>query len=445
VRPITLPPGQVASPALLRAGRCLIDLAAPRHEVREAVAALGPDDLRYHGGDQNYMNLLAIFGREKPQEHIKRLAEECARQKLWRSWLVKNAIYQCAHGEPSMFDGGPRLDGWDEDVLREAQAKRRGFLVYIAHFGAFRVVACDLLQRGFPVSLPLDHDSTNNAKVQFAKCGLRVAGSTIDMSTAGPLRRGRTLTVIDVERDHAAPLKLVAALRRGEAVVVHADGNSGFAGKASTANRRRVHFFGHELRVKGGVSTFAALADVPVLAAVPVWSDDYARMTERATLRVTAEVDQPDQPSIEQRFFSLLERAAAGHAEQWEGVCQFHRWRIWPDSQRATARPSGTVREMIAERLRGGTAFQLDSGRAACLPTADGMCVVDVRHLQALYFSTKTWDLLRTCLRSTQDRPAPGAAYPLHSDEALDALSFLYAIDVLQEVDGPLRIQHERR
>ena len=425
-----------------RVARYLGELTGEPAEVHAAISRLRREGLVPFGYQPCHLGLASLFGEAWPAGRVRRAAEQCARNRLWRGWQ-HNMRYHAANlrrigvagpgggsidggssdggsagggssDVGSVDGGGPVLAGWEAAPLAELRAGGRGVLVCGFHFGSYRFVPTDLCHLGLPVTFAVDTRTVE---------GNRRGGSEV------PGFAGLRVARID---DPAGLVAVVRGLRGGGAAYLNVDGNRGWGAGQGGQSHCAVRFLGLELKVMTGAARLAAANGAAIL---PVAALPDGPAPGRVACGAPILPPAPGEDAGEhvrrtmQALYDFFAAHVAADPAEWQDVRFLHRWRDTPRTPSTDAPDPAAVER----RLAAGAAFRLDGRRCVRLDGEGGAALVDARSLRAFPVPAA----LAGLLAALEGRRGAGAASlaALSADEreaALDLLARLLAHGLLR-------------
>ena len=236
------------------------------------------------------------------------------RDQAWRDDVAKRAFEHLGRETLAML----RLSKLEhEDIIAQTdyvdlhdsvslfEAKGKGAVVVVGHFGNWEIGAATMATRGFPLDV-------------IAK---RQANPYFDRYLIAARRR---LGVHVIERSKA-PKEGLRSLRKGRAVVFGADQNAGKTGVF-------VPFFGHLASTHRGAALMAIRTGAPMVMAFPLRQPDGTYLIKGELLEANPENIHEDIETAMQiltaRFTARLEAAIREHPDQY--LWHHRRWKTRP-------------------------------------------------------------------------------------------------------------------
>jgi hypothetical protein len=319
-----------------------------------------------------YMNLLSLFGRERPLADIQEAATAASalREATIDGFASRlhalNADFssqRATSGQRPERMPVPFMRGWDDAPIEAIATAHGGLLIALFHYGEHRHVFSDLASLGVPYVAPV-------AKQAYFDC--------CEMLGQGPDAFRHAMSLIEVE-DPRVGRKLFSGLRQGRVGLIYVDGNMGPDGHRVEEGAVRIDFLGKRIRVKAGIARLAIGLGLPVLPLFamrdegattvhfgdPILPPDRKRVGEDA-------FGEPALTSIMQTLYTGLARHVHQAPQHWEFAFCFHRWldeceatapAVADDATLAPAQALRFDRQRITEFLRDGEVFWIHVGR----------------------------------------------------------------------------------
>jgi hypothetical protein len=246
-----------------------------------------------------------------------------------------------------------RLDGWDDNLLRNVSRNGRRLLLCTFRYGLYGFLPLEIAARGIEVVCPLAELEYRGTMEVLSALKDRVA----TQEAPGPVAHISGLKLVPVAAPSAIT-DLAKALRRGGVGLIFADGNNGIDGPWGNEGRVDVKFFGSPASVKTGIAKLASLFRCPILPVFPELRDGY-----HGVLRFREPVMPPEPgrtrqeefvPDCMARLYGMLEEEVRRSPAQWEGVSAVHRWR------RSQALPPSAPPEAVEVVLQQGGCLRIN-------------------------------------------------------------------------------------
>jgi hypothetical protein len=314
--------------------------------LREAAESLTIEQLRPHGYDYCFLNLLTIFGSRYSAERLSTIAVRCLRNYLFsgeefHSYCLAARGKRPWNGEMQALNAAIHLTDRAKMVLSDLLAN--GSVIACGyHWGAFRFIPLGLSSLGFPVNSILSTTVSDKYSSYSSFNGVEMA----EARARGVSEAFYGVKVIDTNRQPEL-LNCVRSLKRTPGLLfVPVDGM--FTPRLGH-HSVEISVAGYPLQVKSNPATLAARLQVPLVAV-------FATRENPDSIAIdVADVIEPDPEktfaqAAMQRLYASLENRIRQHAEQWEGARTFHHLRTVPGSKlRATpsAEDLSTVRAGI--------------------------------------------------------------------------------------------------
>jgi hypothetical protein len=342
-----------------------------------------------------YLNLFALLRQQATATRIQELAVQLTKSSVWSVAAAERYVSRYPQNRLRLC-----LSGWQQESIHSLLTLGKGLIVCSFRFGMYSLVPVDVAAMGFPVSIPLAEVSQRATK---ALQGLRDrvnARTWLDGEEQRKLLNIASIKLLDVEAKHTS-IALVKALRKGQVVVIYADGNNGADGPWGEEARIPVKFFGSSVFVKAGVARLAWSLGTPVLPVVSLRTGPDAGVLRPADPIIPPE--SGDHASKEefletsmQHLYKILESYAREYPEQWEGVSALHRWRNHtsdvPSSTSASAQQN--VLE-VASALRDGRRLRINEpGGITTFPGEEGVWI-DTETMKCFRLPSWAQDLFR--------------------------------------------------
>lgn len=265
----------------------------------------------YYG---NLINLSLVF---RPRYGYWRLRWVALR--AVSTYLRNTALYNA----PKAWGG---FDVYNPEALDRALALGKGVVVAGQHLGPQRYSFVELGARGVPSIAAMTRGFVDEAQAWVQ----RVNDDLVTGSQVEAINRVATLAV----EEPTCALKMMRALRRGEAVIFDLDGNIGVGGEEKTLEGTLVlPFLGREIHVRRGVAFLGYRSGAPILPVIVLWGRGgrpeihYAEplvATEGETLAAFSERALTE-------LYRLLEGVLQERPDQWEMWPHFFKWLTPPE------------------------------------------------------------------------------------------------------------------
>ena len=347
-------------------------------------------ELKQHGYDYCYVNLLSIFGDKLPLERIRMLAAECTRMRLrqgsefytFLSNLPALIDLHSEHDDAGLETIPVSLHGWDLELLRSVLGRGKGLILCSHHFGLYRYIFVELALLGFKMWSFIDKASYEQSIAAITAVNhslkersTRVAGAAEDF----PMN----LLCVD---DPSFARKTAKALRRGEIVLVFIDGNTGWDGPWGNKSKTVIDFLNFPIAVKNGVARLAATFDAPLLSILtPRSSNNSGQVVFGEPVIPSTSLSRDTRDDFVHDAMQLLyDHVAAAileSPEQWESSRAFHRWRV-PSPPEPDSNSLEAEQREVTRLLGLGATFSIDQKRFAHLESQDGGVWIDVKRLK---------------------------------------------------------------
>jgi hypothetical protein len=351
-------------------------------------------ELKQHGYDYCYLNLLSIFGDKLPLERIRMLAAECTRMRLrqgsefytFLSNLPALIELQSENGEAGSETIPVSLYGWNFELLRSVLGKGKGLILCSHHFGLYRNIIVEMALLGFKIWSFIDKASYDQTIAGFMAVNRSLNGRTGSTRVEGAVAETDLPINLLCVDDPSFARKVARALRRGEIVLVFIDGNTGWDGPWGNKSKTVIDFLGFPIAVKNGAARLAATLDAPLLSILtPRTSDNSGQVVLGEPLippsRLTGAAREDFVHEAMQSLYGHLAKAILERPEQWESSRSFHRWRVPSPAEPDSNSLEAEQREVT--RLLGiGATFSIDEKRFAHLESQDGGVWIDVKRLK---------------------------------------------------------------
>ncbi len=282
----------------------------------------------------NYINLSLVFRRTRSDWEIRGLALRAV-----LTYLRNSALYNL----PKIWNG---FELHNSEALDATLARGKGVVVACQHLGPQRYGFIEIALRGCKVHAAMTE--------QFIDRGQRWFDQVVEDLEHGPqVEAIDRITLLPVEHRTCA-LKMVRALRRGEAVMFDVDGNIGVGGEGRTLEETMtLPFLGRKIHVRSGVAYLSYRTGAPIVPLIPLWGTegqpelhfyDPIIPEENETLEEFAE------QSLRQ-LYGLLEQKLLERPEQWEMWPYFFKW-LSPPEKLEQAEDLEDQTESLVARLR---------------------------------------------------------------------------------------------
>ena len=364
-------------------------------------------ELKQHGYDYCYLNLLSIFGDRLPLERIKALAAECTRMRLSQG----SDFYSFLSNLPALIERLPEhnsgietlpvaLHGWDLEFLHSILGRGRGLILCSHHFGLYRHIFVEMALLGFKMWSFIDKASYDQSidAITAVNRGLGGRAGSVACVEDTPVEKDFLMNLLCVDDPNFAR-KVAKALRRGEIVLVFIDGNTGWDGPWGNKSKTVIDFLNFPIAVKNGVARLSATLNAPLLSILtPRRTDNSGPVVfgepiiPPARLRRAAREDFVHEAM--QSLYDHLGEAILESPEQWESSRSFHRWRV-PSPPDPNSNSLEEEQREVARLLGLGATFNLDEKRFAHLESQDGCVWIDVKKLKIYKHGERVENILQ--------------------------------------------------
>ncbi len=333
--------------------------------LRAAAESLSAGQLRPHGYDYCYLNLLTIFRDSCSPAQLSSIAIACLRNYLY-SGEEFHAYCLAARGKRP-WNAEMRALDTATDFTPGARSTLNGLLakgsiiVCGFHWGAYRFIPVGLGALGFPVASILN----TAASVKYASYSSFNGAEIAEARARGVSEAFYRARVIDTRR-RLKLLDCIRSAKRAPACLFFPV--DGMFTDAPTQRDVEISFAGYPLRVKANPASLAASLIAPL---VVVFAS--RESPTKITLDVADVIEPGSGPAFvqaaTQRMYAPLEERIKGWSEQWEGARTFHHLRKVSPVPRVAPSPEdlATVRAGI-ERDQ----LSLQESRVACMQLPDG-------------------------------------------------------------------------
>jgi hypothetical protein len=333
--------------------------------LRAAAESLSAGQLRPHGYDYCYLNLLTIFRDRYSPRQLSSIAVCCLRNYLFsgeefhayclaargrRPWnaemeALNTAIHLTAHARSTL-----------KDLLSEGSVIVCGF-----HWGAYRFIPVGLGALGFPVTSVL----TTAASDKYVSYSSFTGAEMTEARARGVSEAFYRAKVVDTHRRPELLSCIKSAKRAPGCLFFPVDGM--FAPGPSSRSVE-ISFAGYPLRVRANPASLAAGLQIPLVVVFASREDP-----GRITIDVADVIKPGSGPAFvreaTQRMYAPLEEHVKTWPEQWEGARTFHHLRkvapvprVAPSSEDLAAVRAGIEREQLS----------LKESRVVCMQMPDG-------------------------------------------------------------------------
>ncbi len=318
---------------------------------------------------------------QRPRSAIRRIARRSSQRLL---------IYDQLWSTPEAW---PRFSIEGREHLEAAVAGGRGVILAPAHFGPYRWLSIALLELGLHVTLLVDARNQTLVDSDVA-ARMKPIFPKLDWSVFETVNSADPLALVG----------LVKALRRGRAVVMFIDGNSGMNGRLDPRGALRLDLLGREILVRPGIAALSASADVPIL---PIYIEDAGE--RGAILRIEPPIARAPKEGRKiyraramTTLFSALERWILAAPERWEEWWLLSRWFATPPDSAAPSTPAGAEAIRLALPALVGSALEVGRPELWRLDESEGQArVVDVLRGDAFELDPATAGLFSAAERGT--------------------------------------------
>jgi Bacterial lipid A biosynthesis acyltransferase len=342
-----------------------------------------------------YLNLFSLLRKEMSHQRIREIAATVTKSAVWNRHAALKHYISCDRHRPDGF----YLDGWQRAIFRDLLSRGKGLIVSSYRFGLYSFLFLEIAKMGFRVVSPVLKSSIRAAEcaVGELRAGLDRADIRCSSRQGQLVQALLSVRLLPIE-DQGTLIELAKSLRKGEVVLVLADGNNGVDGPWSERARVSVKFFGSDAFVKAGVAKLSSLLGTPILPVVALKTGSQQGVVHLAEPILPAQFSTSSARenfvhASTQHFYVLLESYVRAHPEQWEGVSGLHRW--WRASRPSPTQPHSKDPDVlrICEALQAGKRFRINE--------TDG--IVPLPGNNAIWIDTRDM----TCFR------APGRAEDL--------------------------------
>jgi hypothetical protein len=387
--------------------------------LRKAADGLTVEQLRPHGYDYCYLNLLTVLGAGYSTPQLSSLAAECVRSYLY-SGEEFHAYCLAARGklpwdaEFQALNTGIGFAGHAKSILCELLAK--GSVIACGfHWGAFRFIPIGLSSLGYPVNSVLSAAVSD----RYASYSSFSAVELAEARARGVSEAFYGVKVIDSGRQQELFTCLKALKRTPGCLFVPVDG---MFTSGPSRHSVAVSFSGYPLQVKANAATLAAGMQAALVAI-------FAARDASGNITIDlADVIEPGRGSTfareaMQRIYTALEKRVMACPEQWEGARTFHHLRKAPAS---TARANPSAADLSAVRAEiERERLSLDESRIARMQMpGGGQAWVDCRTLRC-FGRTPEIQRLLTAIQRPGDLAALWEEYRKDEARGIALLQFL--------------------
>jgi lauroyl/myristoyl acyltransferase len=325
------------------------------------------------------------------------------------------------------------FDVFNAEALDRALAVGKGVVVAGQHLGPQRYSFFALCERGVPTIAAVTREFVDEAATWMERVRRDVGpGSQVDAVNR--------LTTLAVEEPTCA-LKMMRALRRGEAVMFDLDGNIGVGGEERTLEgTSRLRFLGRDVHVRQGVAYLGYRSGAPILPVI-VLRGRGGRPELHFSEPLVAAADEPLEAFGERALrtlYDLLERTVREHPEQWEMWPHFYKWLAPPAKLAGEAGAAPAVDRELAVlrrtlRERPETPLEVRSGDARVMRIRGRYLFVDLHNFRFFVVSPLIARLLHRLFRgSTLGRIVRDLGGGGAQETVLHELARLRALNLLQ-------------
>ena len=351
-----------------------------------------------------YLNLLSVFGEERPKEDVHSLTIKCIKTKLWNeceyyfhlSKLLERVKSSKSPEGAATDETLIRLKGWEPELIRALLKRGRGLVVCSFRFGAIRYIPIEIALLGFSILEAVNKPTHEVMQSAFDSLGPCSSGEAlVPTQELSPQSENiRFLKTVNAE-DARCTVELVNALKRGESIGLCIEGNTGSDGPWGDTSKSTINFLGHSISAKNGAARLAAALGAPILPVIALREGDGSGqllfsepIVPPAGLKRSG--NEEFVHATMQSLYTLLENYVRRYPEQWEGWSALHRWRVHEAEAAATNQAARYISpQEIAALLRDGRTFRVNQRRLAELPTKEGSMWVDLKTLKG--FQNPKW------------------------------------------------------
>lgn len=365
-------------------------------------------ELRQHGYDYCYLNLLSIFGDTLSLEKIRMLAAECTSMRLRQG----SEFYSFLSQLPALLelqresDGAGssalplKLQGWDLDLLRSVLNRGKGLILCAHHFGLYRYIFIEMALLGFKMWSFIDKASYDQSieAIEAVNCGL-LRGSADGIAREDTaMSKDLPMNLLCVD-DHNFARKVATGLRRNEIVLVFIDGNTGWDGPWGNKSKTVIEFLNYQIAVKNGVARLAATLKAPLLSILtPRRTDDSGQAVFGQPIIPPAVLSRVAREDFirdaMQSLYDHLAEFVLERPEQWESSRSFHRWRV-PSPQSTDSDSVEEEKREVARLLKLGATFNINENRFAHFDSQGETVWIDVKRLKIYRHSERVENILQ--------------------------------------------------
>ncbi len=337
----------------------------------------------------NYINLSLVFRRTRSDREIRRLALRAV-----LTYIRNGALYNV----PKAWRG---FDLYNPEALDAALASGKGVVVAGQHLGPQRYSFMQIALSGRKLYVAMTEQFIDRAQ----RWRDRVAD---DFETGPQVEAVRRVALLPVEEPTCA-LKMVRALKKGNAVMFDIDGNIGVGSEERTLQETMtLPFLGREIHVRRGVAYLSYRTKAPILPLIPLWG---AR--GRPELHFYDPIfpgDDETREEFEERslrqIYGLLEQVLLERPDQWEMWPHFFKWLRPPPKLDGTEEAGHRV-ESLVDRLRDrlecspDQALRVSPDEAFVLHIRGQRVFIDSRNFRFFLTSPSTEEALHYLHRGT--------------------------------------------
>jgi len=260
----------------------------------------------YHG---NRINLALTFRGKYSDLQIRWIALKAV------GVYVRNTLL---YNGPKMWRG---YDVYNAEALERALAQKKGVVVAGQHLGPQRYSFVEIAATGLPTLCAITQDFVDTAQGWLDRVER-------DLGAGPEVEAIRRIRLQAVEEPTSA-LKMMRALRRGEAVMFDMDGNIGVGGEEKTLqSSMELSFLGRQVHVRRGVAYLGYRSGAPILPVIVLWGRG-----GRPEIHFFEPLMAEEEESLEvfseralKILYGLLEEVLTTRPEQWEMWSYFYKW-----------------------------------------------------------------------------------------------------------------------
>lgn len=362
-------------------------------KMRDWLHGLSDEELRAIHSDRYdpvYLNMLAIFHKKLKIAEIERVAAQCTRHAIWSNQVLDRWMDALPEAVTVKKKPLRKLQGLEAERLKSIARQHHGLIICTFRFGHYSLLPFEISMNGIELTwtakdsvVPTIEDAQRRLKRRLES--QRAANDQNQEALENACR----MTLLPVSQENTS-FKLLQALRKGEVVLMHADGNAGLSGKHEKSSRCVVEFMGFPVSIKTGIASLAWTLKVPVLPMLALMDgkDEGHVICGEPIFPLSSNCAAERDAFVAntmQSLYAFLAEYGQRYPEQWPGVAAVHRWRRGPAAVPPPTLITGEeARRLVENELSAGGKYVLDKASAvAALSRSENWFLVDMKSLKS--------------------------------------------------------------